>query len=185
MGFSDDSDSKESACNVGDLGLIPGLGRSPGEGHSNPLQYCLENPHGQRSLAGYSPLGHKELDPTERLSTHTHSRLESMESQRVGHTEHKQRKAQGLVCSPLCLQPPVQCPAHGKCLINCCLLAWIHGLLAAQGRRAAILGWRWQHAHPASGRVWAPWPEALRSSCVFLFQALYWSIRSEKLEWAV
>jgi len=38
------SDSKESACNAGDLGLIPGLGRSPGEGNSNPLQYsCLEN----------------------------------------------------------------------------------------------------------------------------------------------
>ena len=38
-------DRKESACNVGDLGLIPGLGRSPGGGHGNPLQYsCLENP---------------------------------------------------------------------------------------------------------------------------------------------
>jgi len=38
-------DSKESACNAGDLGLIPGLGRSPGGGHGNPLQYsCLENP---------------------------------------------------------------------------------------------------------------------------------------------
>ena len=38
------SDSKESACNMGDLGLIPGLGRSPGGGHGNPLQYsCLEN----------------------------------------------------------------------------------------------------------------------------------------------
>ena len=36
---------KESACNVGDLGLIPGLGRSPGEGNDKPLQYsCLENP---------------------------------------------------------------------------------------------------------------------------------------------
>ena len=45
---------KESACNAGDPGSIPGLGRSPGEGHSNPLQYsCLENPHGQRSLVGY------------------------------------------------------------------------------------------------------------------------------------
>ena len=43
------------------LGLIPGLGRSPGGGHGNPLKYsCLENPHGQRSLAGYSPCGHKE-----------------------------------------------------------------------------------------------------------------------------
>ena len=41
-----------------DTGLIPGLGRSPGGGHDNPLQYsCLENPHGQRSLVGYSPWG--------------------------------------------------------------------------------------------------------------------------------
>ena len=55
MGFSGDSDSKEPACNVGDLGLIPGLGGSPGGGHNNPLQYsCLENPHGQTSLVGYS-----------------------------------------------------------------------------------------------------------------------------------
>ena len=39
------SDSKESACNAGDLGSIPGLGRTPGEGHGNSLQYsCLENP---------------------------------------------------------------------------------------------------------------------------------------------
>ena len=61
---------KESTCNVGDLGLIPGLGIFPGGGHGNPLQYfCLENPHGQRSLAGYSPWGPKELDMTERLST--------------------------------------------------------------------------------------------------------------------
>ena len=50
------SAGKESACNTGDLGLIPGLGRCPGREHSNPLQYsCLENPHGQRRLAGYSP----------------------------------------------------------------------------------------------------------------------------------
>ena len=56
LGFRSGSDSKESACDVGDLGLIPGLGRSPGGGHGTPLQYsCLENPHGQRSLAGYSP----------------------------------------------------------------------------------------------------------------------------------
>ena len=40
------SDGKESTCNVGDLGSIPGLGRAPGGGHGNPLQYsCLENPH--------------------------------------------------------------------------------------------------------------------------------------------
>ena len=45
LGFSDGSDGKESACNVGDPGLTPGLGRSPGEGTGNPLQYsCLDNP---------------------------------------------------------------------------------------------------------------------------------------------
>ena len=44
MGFPGGSDSKGSACNAGDLGSIPGSRRSPGEGHSNPLQYsCLEN----------------------------------------------------------------------------------------------------------------------------------------------
>ena len=44
MGFLGGSDSKESACNAGNLGLIPRLGRSPGEGNGNPLQYsCLEN----------------------------------------------------------------------------------------------------------------------------------------------
>ena len=49
---------------------IPGSGSSPGEGHGSPLQCsCLENPHGQRSLAGYSPWGHTESDVTERLST--------------------------------------------------------------------------------------------------------------------
>ena len=45
MSFSGGSDSKESACNAGDPGSIPGLGRSHGKGNGNPLQYsCLENP---------------------------------------------------------------------------------------------------------------------------------------------
>ena len=45
VGFPGGSDGKESACDAGDLGLIPGLGRSPGGGNGNPLQYsCLENP---------------------------------------------------------------------------------------------------------------------------------------------
>ena len=70
MGFPGGSDGKESACKVGDLGSIPGLGKSSAGGHVNPLQYsCLENPHGQRSLGGYSPWGHKESDTTDRLST--------------------------------------------------------------------------------------------------------------------
>ena len=63
LGFPGGSLGKESTCNAGDTGdkgLIPGLGRSPGEGNGNPLQNsCLENPHGQRSLAGYSPWGCK------------------------------------------------------------------------------------------------------------------------------
>ena len=63
LGFPGGSDGKASACNARDLGLIPGLGRSPGEGNGNPLQYsCLENP-----MVG---------DP---------GRLQSMGSQRVGH----------------------------------------------------------------------------------------------------
>ena len=45
MKYLRNSNSKESACNVGDVGSIPGAGRSPGEGHGNPLQYsCHENP---------------------------------------------------------------------------------------------------------------------------------------------
>ena len=61
LGFPCGSAGKGSACNVGDLGSILGLGRSHGGGHDNPLQYpCLENPHGQRSLTGYSPWGQKE-----------------------------------------------------------------------------------------------------------------------------
>ena len=104
LGFPGVSDSKESACNAGEPGLIPGSGRSLGEGNGNPLQYsCLENPlekkmatqssirtwripwrrkwqptpvfvpgesHGQRSLAGYNPWGHKNLDTDWVTNTH-------------------------------------------------------------------------------------------------------------------
>ena len=65
---------KESTFNAGDLGSIPGLGRSPGEGHGNPFQYsCLENPHGQRSLESYSSWSRKGSDTTEWLSTETNT----------------------------------------------------------------------------------------------------------------
>ena len=75
--FPGGSDNKESTCNVGDLGLILGLGRSPGEGKGYPLQYSgLENPT-DRSLVGYSLWGCKELDTTERLSTTQHKAIES------------------------------------------------------------------------------------------------------------
>ena len=58
-------DPPANAGDIRDLALIPGSGRSPGRGNDSPLQYsCLENPHGQRSLAGYSPWGRKQLDMT-------------------------------------------------------------------------------------------------------------------------
>ena len=65
-------DSKEPACNAGDLDSVPGLGRSPGERNGYPLQYsCLENPYGQRSLTGYSSWDLRESDTAERLSLFT------------------------------------------------------------------------------------------------------------------
>ena len=61
LDFPGGSDGKDPTRSVGDLGLIPGLGRSPGGGHGNPLQYsCLENSHEQRNLAGSSSCGHEE-----------------------------------------------------------------------------------------------------------------------------
>ena len=75
MGSPGGSDSKESACNAGDLGSIPGLGRSPGEGYS--YQYsCLEKSKDRG--ARQATWGFKELDTTEGLSlshTHTHTEL--------------------------------------------------------------------------------------------------------------
>ena len=66
VGFPGGSEGKEFARDAGDLGLIPGLGRSPGGGHGSPLQYSsLEKPHEQKSLASYRPWGCKESDMTE------------------------------------------------------------------------------------------------------------------------
>ena len=70
------SDGKESTCNLEELGSIPGLVQFSRGGYGNPLQYsCLEIPHGQRSLTGYSPWGLKELDITERQSAAQNPRL--------------------------------------------------------------------------------------------------------------
>ena len=68
--FSGDLDGKESACCAGDLSLIPGSGRSTGEGNDNPFQYsCLENPMaGEAWQAPPSMYTHKELDTTEWLT---------------------------------------------------------------------------------------------------------------------
>ena len=68
MGFPSGLDGKESACNAGDPGSIPGLGRSPGEGNGYPLQYsCLEN---STDRGAWWPTVHglADLDTTEQLS---------------------------------------------------------------------------------------------------------------------
>ena len=68
-GFPDGSDSKESACNVGDLGLIRGTERSPGEGNGNPVQYsCLENPMDRGAWWATVHGVCKESDTTKRLT---------------------------------------------------------------------------------------------------------------------
>ena len=66
MGFCGGSDSKESACNAGDPGLISGLIRSSGEGNGYLIQYSFPGEfHGLKILVGYNPWGHKEKDTTE------------------------------------------------------------------------------------------------------------------------
>ena len=92
-GFAGGSHSKEPTCNVGDLGLIPGLGTSPGEGKGYPLQQsCLEKPHGQE-------------EPGE---------LQSMGSQRVGHDCVAKHSTQHTGYPQLSLTffflPSLQCP---------------------------------------------------------------------------
>ena len=67
--FPSGSDGKESACNAGDLGLIPKSGRSPGEGNGNPLQYsCLGNPTDRGTWWATVHGVAKESDRTEQLT---------------------------------------------------------------------------------------------------------------------
>ena len=69
-GFPGGSVGKNLTAIAGDAGSIPGSGRFPGEGNGYPLQHsCLGNPMPEKSLVGYRPWGHKELNMTE----HTHS----------------------------------------------------------------------------------------------------------------
>ena len=68
ISFLGGSEVKASACDAGNLGSIPGSGRSPGEGNGNPTPVFLPGEsHGWRSLVGYSPQGCKESETTERL----------------------------------------------------------------------------------------------------------------------
>ena len=62
MGFPGGSAGKESTCNAGDLGSIPGLGRSPAGGHGNPLQYSyLENPMDREEPGGLQSIGSQRV----------------------------------------------------------------------------------------------------------------------------
>ena len=71
LGFPRWLSGKESACNAGDTGSTPLLGRSPGEETGYPLIFLLEKSHRQRSLVGYSVTwGHKESDMIQQLSTY-------------------------------------------------------------------------------------------------------------------
>ena len=88
MGLSRWLGVKNLPANAGDVGLIPGLERSPGEGSGIPLQYsCLGNPMDRGAWTGYSPWGLKELDLTEQLThthTHTHKHTHTHTSQEAG-----------------------------------------------------------------------------------------------------
>ena len=69
MGFPGGAEVKVSACNVGDLGSIPGSGRSPGEGNGNSLQYLAWRIPWMEELGGLQSMGRKESDMTEQLHT--------------------------------------------------------------------------------------------------------------------
>ena len=99
-----------------EMGSIPGLGRSPEEGNGNPLQYSgLESLHGQRSLVGYSPWGHKESDITEQLSTAqsilTYTNLTASFSVLESYPSHD------ISCLRARLRPRLPSPRHCCC---CC-----------------------------------------------------------------
>ena len=104
MGFPGGSVGEEFSCSVGDLDSTPGMGRFPGGGHGNPLQFsCLENPHEQMNLVGYSPWGRKESDTTERLSTE-HLASYSLECQIVLIVFSLQLDSKTLVKNPPAMQ---------------------------------------------------------------------------------
>ena len=95
-------DGKESVCNAGDLGLIPGSGRSPGDRNGPTPGLLPGEVHGQRRLASYSTWGHKESDITAwlTLSVHfpkcgnTHKLVDSRNSAKPQHNEIEVNQAQ-------------------------------------------------------------------------------------------
>ena len=105
-GLPGGSGGKESACDTGDAGLIPGSGTSPGERHGNPLQFLPGESHGQRSLEGYSPWG---SDTTEQLSTApTPSTRTKLTCQRDPRRESQKIPGSQGPCLPVTLQWELQ-----------------------------------------------------------------------------
>ena len=100
--LADGVDRKESACNTGDLGSMPGSGRSPGKGNGLPTPLFRPGEfHGQRSLVGNSPWGRKELDTTERLTFSLIKRKREKEREREGDEQrHTERKNQSMDTLP-------------------------------------------------------------------------------------
>ena len=103
--FQGATSGKESASNAGDIrevGLIPGLGRSPGKGNGLPTPLFRPGEfHGQRSLVGNSPWGRKELDTTERLTFSLIKRKREKEREREGDKQRQtERKNQSMDTLP-------------------------------------------------------------------------------------
>ena len=88
---------KKSSCNAGDLGSIPGLGRFPGGGHGNPLQFsCMENPQGQRSLVGWSPWALQRVGHNWATKHSTHSSGTELEKVSY-HSNPKEKQSHRMV----------------------------------------------------------------------------------------
>ena len=140
VGFPDGSEGKAPACVAGDPASIPGLGRSPGEGNGNPLQYSfLENHHGQRSLAGYSPWDHTESDMTKQL---THQVNELSTFLRMGGCKHLGSLESFLWHAPQLSRAGILCFPHPE---------------SSQGAYPGWLQW-------LTARCWASWfPQRLLS----------------------
>ena len=116
LGFPGGSDGKGSTCSAGDLDSIPGLGRFPGGGHGNPLQYsCLENRHGQRSLVGYSPWGGKEWDTTEQVSTAV--QMDSLPSEPPGKAKNTRVSGLSLLQGNFLTQDSTQSLLHCRWIL--------------------------------------------------------------------
>ena len=161
-GFPCGSAGKESTCSEGDLGSIPGLGRSPGEGKGYLLQYSgLEN----STDTIYSPWGHRESDTTERLSLSLSRPITGPECSAQG-TEPFQRRGswQGWIST------------HDA---QCCLPSWaiLYSLPCRLLWRGNVLPlWAWKAEHWA--KLGKSWPSRVKVSFALLVRYLTWDLPS-------